>query len=210
MTTPALTEKQLSFFRILLELRRKLGTPPTIRQLQAAARFTSPRSVTQFLEALERAGYIERGSGARNIRILRVDADAAERARTVEVPIVGNVAAGTPILAAENIEAAIPVAEKVARPPYTYFFLRVKGDSMNRAGIRDGSLALIRQQQTARNGDVVVALIDDEATVKRLRLAGGLAVLEPVSSNPKHKPIVVDGEFRVQGVVVTTMPDITK
>lgn len=202
-----LTSKQADFFRMLLSLRKKHGVPPTIRELCEAGGYGSPRSVTQFLEALEAAGYIRRGDGARNVRILHLPPEpAVERARTVDVPVVGTVAAGLPILAVENIEAVIPVSEKIARPPHRYFFLHVKGDSMNRAGIKHGSLALVRQQETARAGENVVALIDDDATIKRLKLAGGMVILEPVSSNPEHKPIVMDRDFRVQGVVVTTLP----
>ncbi len=206
-----LTPGQLKFFQLLRRLHATKGAPPTIRELQAAGGYGSPRSVTQFIEALEEAGYIQRGTGARNIRIRRVDSRVApERAQTVDVPIVGRVAAGWPILAVQNIETTIPVSESVARPPHRYFFLRVRGNSMDKAGIEDHSLALVRQQDTATSGQNVVALINDEATIKRLRIAGELAILEPVSSDAKHKPIVVDGEFRIQGVVVATMPDVTK
>ena len=201
-----LTSKQAEFLRLLLDLVQETGRPPTIRQLQARGRFNSPRSVTQFLEALEGAGYIERGDGARNIRVLKsAPAGALDHAHTVQVPVVGTVAAGAPLLAMQNIESYVAVSDTIARPPHKYFFLRVEGDSMNRAGIQHGSIALIRQQQAARPGENVVALIDDEATIKRLKLVDGMVILEPVSSNPKHRPIVVDREFRIQGVVVRTM-----
>ena len=206
MAQRRLTSKQAEFLRLLLDLVRETGRPPTIRQLQARGRFNSPRSVTQFLEALEGAGYIERGDGARNIRVLKsAPAGVLDHAHTVQVPVVGAVAAGLPILAMQNIESYVAVSDTIARPPHKYFFLRVEGDSMNRAGIQDGSIALIRQQQAARSGENVVALIDDEATIKRLKLVDGMVILEPVSSNPKHRPIVVDREFRIQGVVVRTM-----
>jgi repressor LexA len=177
--------------------------------MQALGGFRSPRSVTQFLDALERAGYIERTKGARNVRILR-PADGSpipDRADTVPIPLVGQVAAGRPILAAENVEAYIPVSTKLARGRWQYFLLRVRGDSMNRAGIQDGDLALVRQQSTAQPGEHVVALIDDDATVKRLRVARDAIVLEPVSSNPVHRPIVVDRDFLIQGVVVASIPE---
>lgn len=206
MAQRRLTSKQAEFLRLLLDLLRETGRPPTIRQLQARGRFNSPRSVTQFLEALEDAGYIERGDGARNIRVLKsAPAGVLDHAHTVQVPVVGAVAAGLPILAMQNIESYVAVSDTIARPPHKYFFLRVEGDSMNRAGIQDGSIALIRQQQAARPGENVVALIDDEATIKRLKLVDGMVVLEPVSSNPKHRPIIVGREFRIQGVVVRTM-----
>jgi repressor LexA len=208
MPSKPLTSSQLEFFHKLLAFRAKHGVLPTVREMQEFAGFRSPRSVTQFLDALEIAGYVRRGSGARNIRILKVHASSAQRghARTVPVPLVGTVAAGLPILANENIEASIPVSDQLAKGHHRYFLLRVSGDSMNRAGIQNGDLVLVRQQSTAYPGQLVVALIDDGATVKRLRVTPQAIVLEPVSSNERHKPIILDRDFIVQGVVVGTIP----
>lgn len=208
MPSKPLTSKQLDFFSKLLAYRGKHGVLPTVREMQEFADFRSPRSVTQFLDALEDAGFIKRGEGARNIRITKIPAGPVTRgrARTVPVPLVGTVAAGLPILATENIESTILVSDQLARGHHRYFLLRVSGDSMNRAGIQNGDLVLVRQQSTADPGQNVVALIDDEATVKRLRVAPQAIVLEPVSSNPKHKPIILDRDFAVQGVVVGTIP----
>src|SRR5262245_2514788 len=150
--------------------------------MQALGGFRSPRSVGQFLEVLEAAGYIERGRGARNTRVLRRPPSALQdHADTVLVPAVRRVAAGRPILAAENVEGHIAVSTRLARRAAGHFLLRVRGDSMNRAGIQDGDLVLVRQQQTADPGQVVVALIDEDATVKRLRRGLDAVVLEPVS-----------------------------
>ena len=208
MPSKSLTSGQLEFFQKLLAYRTKHGVLPTVREMQEFAKFRSPRSVTQFLDALEAAGYVKRGSGARNVRILRVHASSAHRghARTLLVPLVGTVAAGLPILATENIEAMIPVSDQLAKGHHRYFLLRVSGDSMNRAGIQNDDLVLVRQQSTAQPGQSVVALIDDEATVKKLRVTPHAIVLEPVSSNEKHKPIILDREFTIQGVVVGTIP----
>jgi len=207
-----LTPAQLKFFENLLKLRRELGVPPTVRELQKFCNFASPRSVLQFLDVLEGQGLIERGGGARNIRILRVPDPVTDRSRavTVPVPIVGTVAAGLPILAEENIEGYIPVSTGLATPPNRYFLLRVSGDSMNRAGIQDGGLVLVRQQPSADVGNRVVALINDEATVKRLASRGDVVVLEPESDNPAHKPIILDENFQVQGVVVTTIEKLER
>jgi repressor LexA len=208
MPTKHLTAGQLAFFKKLLAFRGKRGVPPTVREMQEFAGFRSPRSVTQFLEALEKAGYVRRGEGARNIRILKTH-DSSPRqghARTVPVPLVGTVAAGLPILATENIEATIPVSDQLAKGHHRYFLLRVSGDSMNLAGIQNGDLVLVRQQATAQPGQNVVALIDDEATVKRLRVTPHAVVLEPVSTNSKYQPIIVDRDFTIQGVVVGTIP----
>jgi len=126
--------------------------------------------------------------------------------RTINVPVVGKVSCGMPVLAEENIEDTIPVSKKLAYPPYNYFLLRAKGDSMNRAGINDGDMVLIRQQNSARNGDRVVALIDDEATIKEFSASGNTVVLRPRSTNNEHKPIILTRDFVIQGVVVSTIP----
>jgi SOS regulatory protein LexA len=128
--------------------------------------------------------------------------------QTVEVPVVGRAACGMPMLAEENIEQMIPVSKKIATPPYKYYMLRAKGDSMNQAGINDNDLVLVRQQSTARHGDVVVALIDDEATIKEYNTTGSAVVLKPNSTNPAHRPIILMRDFMVQGVVVTTIAGI--
>jgi repressor LexA len=128
--------------------------------------------------------------------------------QTVQVPVVGRAACGTPMLAEENIEEMIPVSKKIAAPPYRYYMLRAKGDSMNQAGINDGDLVLVRQQSTARHGDTVVALIDDEATIKEYTTTGSAVVLKPHSDNTAHKPIILTRDFMVQGVVVTTIAGI--
>lgn len=203
-----LTPKQLLFLERLVEYQAREGVPPSVREMQALGGFRSPRSVAQFLDALQQAGYIERAAGARNVRILKRPPGAApsDRADTVLVPLVGRVAAGQPILAAENVEDYIPVSTSLARGRWNYFILRVQGDSMDRAGIQHGDLVLVRQQDTAEPGDKVVALIDDNATVKRLRIGRDAILLEPLSTNPVHRPIVVGPEFRVQGVVVAAIP----
>ncbi len=203
-----LTEKQLRFLEHLVAFRRREGVTPTIRQLQEYMGFRSPRSVAQFLDVLEEAGFIARAAGARNIRILRVPSAAGipDRADTVLVPVVGRVAAGVPILAVENIEERVSVSTRLARGAHTYFLLRVRGDSMDRAGIQDGDLVLVRQQASADAGDKVVALIDDEATVKILRPTPDAIVLEPRSTNRLNKAIVLNRDFEIQGVVVASIP----
>jgi repressor LexA len=127
-------------------------------------------------------------------------------AQTVKVPLLGEVACGLPIFAKENIEAFIPVSDKLIKSSYRYFILRASGDSMNDADINDGDLVLIRQQQIAQNGDKVVALIDDEATIKEFHNNGNMIVLKPRSKNSKHQPIVLTSDFRIQGIVETVIP----
>mgnify|MGYP001559848597 FL=1 len=203
-----LTQKQEEFFNILADYIRREKIPPTNREILKMMGLKSPRSVAQYLDALEEGGYIKRGKGARNIKILKSPYDTNNSSKTVKVSILGYVPCGAPFLAEENIEKTVAVSEKIAKPPYKYFMLRVVGDSMNKAGINDGDLVLVRQQLTANSGDAVVALIDDEATIKELRLHKDHITLEPNSTNSVHCPIVLERDFRIQGVVVRSMPEL--
>lgn len=207
MKSKPLTQKQTQFFELLLNHKREHGIPPSIRELQEKGGYASPRSVLLYLEALEDAGYIKRSAGARQIQILKIpNGGSTDQTATVQVPVIGRVAAGLPILAEENWVDEYPVSTRLARPPQKYFILKVIGDSMNRAGINDGDFALVRQQSYASPGDKVVALINGEATIKFLRPRGEIVALEPASSNPEHKPILVDRDFRIQGIVVAAFP----
>lgn len=127
-------------------------------------------------------------------------------AKTVKIPVLGNVSCGSPIFAEENIETYIPVSDRFIKTSYSYFILRASGDSMDDAGINDGDLVLIRQQQTAYNGDMVVALIDNEATIKEFHHKGNMIVLKPKSKNSIHQPIILSEDFRIQGVVESVIP----
>lgn len=140
------------------------------------------------------------------VRKPKAETTNSSNAQTVKVPLLGNVACGLPIFAEENIEAFIPVSDKLIKSSYRYFILRASGDSMNDAGIDDGDLVLIRQQQFAQNGDKVLALIDDEATIKEFHNNGNMIVLKPRSKNSKHQPIVLTSDFRIQGIVETVIP----
>ena len=203
-----LTQKQEEFFNILRDYIRREKIPPTNREMLKIMGLKSPRSVTQYLDALEEGGYIQHGKGARNIKIIKSPYDNSDSVKTIKVPILGYIPCGTPFLAEENIESCVAISEKIAKPPHKHFILRAVGDSMNKAGINDGDLVLIRQQITANNGDIVVALIDDEATIKQLRLHKDYIMLEPKSTNADHCPIVLERDFRIQGVVVRSMPEL--
>ncbi len=182
---------------------RREKRPPTVRELQKIMGLKSPRGVSQYLEALEEADYIKRGKGARNIQILKsIPSAEIGRGETVEVPIIGDIACGVPLLAEEAIEDYRSVSIKLAKPPYHYFILRAKGNSMDKAGINDGDMVLIRQQPAAENGQNIVALINDEATIKRLNKFKNHISLEPVSSDKKNKHIILEHDFQIQGVVL--------
>lgn len=193
--------------RIIRNQIVKEGQAPSVRELAKALGYQSPRSAALILERLTAAGYIARRSDGQ-LQLLKSPASALDHARTVEVPLVGRAPCGAPLLATENVEATISISEQLARPPHRYFMLRAQGDSMNQAGIQDGSLVLVRQQPTAEAGQVVVALIDDEATIKEFRPNTGLIALMPRSSNPAHKPILLTQDFIIQGVVIASLPDL--
>ena len=199
-----MTDKQQRFLNELIHYIEREKRPPTTRDLQEIMQFKSPRSVGQCLDSLERDGFISRTSGSRNIKILRRPEDIENR-KTVRIPVVGKVACGAPLLAEENIEDHIDVSEKIARKPYHYFILKAKGDSMDKAGIKNGDMVLVRQQPAAQDGEVVVALIDDGATIKQLRILKDHVKLESHSSNANHKPIILERDFQIQGVVMKTL-----
>jgi repressor LexA len=182
------------------------GKVPTVRELMNLMAYKSPRSAMLLLEELEEKGFLERKKEG-GYRLLK-DLEENSMARTVKVPLVGTVACGVPMLAEENIEAWIPVSVSLARPGGKYFLLRAQGDSMNEAGVEDGDLILVKQQQVADNGQKIVALVDDEATVKEFQRKGEVVALIPRSSNKKHKPVILDRNFQIQGIVITTIPNI--
>lgn len=185
-------------------LLMQLGRFPSVRELMDSMDYKSPRSATLLLLELEQNGFLEKRHDG-SYKLLK-DLEADINSRTVNVPLVGSVACGAPLLAAENIEAMIPVSINLAKPGSTYFLLKAKGDSMDQAGIAEGDLILIKQQPAAENGQRVVALIDDEATVKEFHRVGNVIKLIPKSSNPKHQPIIMTGDFRIQGIVIEAIP----
>ena len=186
------------------------GAAPSVRELAAELEFSSPRSAAVIIDRLIERGYLARRETDRTLRLLRMPPDSRDRESTVLIPLVGRAPCGAPLLAEENIEAMIPVSTRLARPGQRYFLLHAVGNSMTEAGINDGALVLVRQQPTAENGNVVVALVDDEATIKELRRSADAVALVPRSKNARHKAIVLRRDFQVQGVVVATLPDIAE
>jgi repressor LexA len=182
------------------------GRAPSVRDLMIALGYKSPRSASLIINDLIEKGFLKRRSNGTMQFVKDLEPDFSH-ARTVKVPLVGTVACGSPIFAEENIDGMIPVSVDIARPGSKYFFLRALGDSMNEAGINEGDLVLVRQQPVAEDGDIVVALIDDEATVKELRRTKDALILKPKSSNKKHQPIILTDNFQIQGVVVTAVPN---
>jgi len=208
---PAKDDLSVNELRAIRLIRSAIhqGRAPTVRELAAGLGYRSPRSASDILESLQARGIVRRGVNGK-LRLTKDPEEDRFRARTVNVPLVGTVAAGNPILAEENIQAMIPVSVSLAKPPHRYFLVRVTGNSMNKAGIHDGDLVLVRQQNSANDGEKVIALIDDEATVKVLRRSPDAVLLVPQSTDPKYKPIVLNQDFQVQGVVQATLPDPDK
>lgn len=202
-----LTQKQADAVRCIRNWLMHKGKTPSVRELMTALGYKSPRSAALIIEELIQKGILKKRSNGELQLIKDIDADSVH-ARTVDIPLVGMVTCGVPILAQENIEGYIPVSVSLAKPGFKYFLLRAKGDSMNKAGIDDGDLILVRQQSSAKNGDIVVALIDEEATVKEFQRRKGCVVLMPRSNNKNHKPIILTKNFQVQGVAVTTIPKL--
>lgn len=179
---------------------------PTIKELQRLLKVGSTRTVMRYLTWLESEGDIERVSGARGIRLRR--APSAKSLATQAVPIVGVAPAGPLMTAEQNTDGWVRLPQSLMRPTAgTFYLLQVRGNSMNKAlvkgaRIENGDLILVRQQLTANSRDIVVALIDGEATIKRLVRAGSHWLLKPESTESKHQPIFIEAGFRVQGIVV--------
>jgi len=209
MSKKPLNSKALQALRHIRNQIARHGRAPSVRELRDLLGYKSPRSAALIIERLEEHGFVRRRLDGQLQLLKQVGEDLAH-ARTVPVPLVGSVPCGAPLLAEENITAVIPVASTLARPPHRYFLLRASGDSMNLAGIHDGDLVLVRQQSTADSGQNVVALIDDEATLKEFRRKPDLVALMPRSKNKDHKPILLSDDFQVQGVVVATIPNLEK
>jgi repressor LexA len=180
---------------------------PSLRTIAAAMGYGSPRSAQLMVERLRKEGFIGTENG-RPILLESLHTDPAEQ--TVEVPLVGNVACGGPWLAEQHVEGYAKLSTKIAKLGHEYFLLRARGDSMNLAGIRDGDVVLVRKQPTANPGERIVALIDQEATIKHFYLEDGFVVLSPNSSDKSYRSIVLSDDFIIQGVVIQTIPDVFK
>ncbi|MFA6807998.1 MAG: transcriptional repressor LexA [Eubacteriales bacterium] len=180
--TSELTNRQSQILDIIKNKIATNGYPPSVREIGEAVGLTSSSTVHNHLTSLEQKGYIRRDpTKPRAIEILNSFSDVNTR-RIVNVPIVGQVTAGEPILAVENIEDYFPVPADMVKND-TVFMLNVKGESMIEAGILDGDLIIVRQQNSANNGDIIVALLDEKATVKRFFKEKDIIRLQPENSS---------------------------
>jgi repressor LexA len=197
-----LTDRQAEILRLVRELTEVSGYPPTRAEIAEKMGFRSVNAAEQHLRALEKKGAIEISSGAsRGIRVR--DGRGAQRAgKLLELPVVGRVAAGAPILAEENVQARYQVDPNLFTPRADYL-LRVRGMSMRDAGILEGDLLAVHKTEDARSGQIVVARLGDEVTVKRLRRRGNSVQLE--AENPEFAPIEVDlrrEPMAIEGIAV--------
>ena len=188
---PELTHMQQKIYNYIAACVQKQGYPPSVREIGDAVGLRSPSTVHFHLKHLEEAGVITKGAGKG--RALALTEPPVPKN---QVPVLGNVAAGNPILAEECIEDYLPF--DAGGRDEEYFALRVRGESMLNAGILPGDLVVVHRQSSARHGDIVVALLEDEATVKRLSLRNGQVWLMP--ENDEYSPI--DGTYaRILGKV---------
>jgi repressor LexA len=206
LDTSRLTTRQRDVLTVIRDWAVKYGYSPSTREIADAVGLASTSTVSRHLRMLEDLGFLRRGrtvSRPVDVRMfLGIDDQARQDSSTVRIPLVGSIAAGTPILAEEMSEETLTVSRELVGRGGTLFCLRVRGDSMIDAAICDGDVVVVRQQPDAGNGDIVAAMIDEEATVKVYRRRGGHVLLEP--RNPAYEPI--DGDRAVVlGKVVSVL-----
>ena len=192
-----LTHKQKLALSAISDYIQKYGISPTLNELRKILKLKAISSVQRHLQALKKKGYLTTEKHkSRGIR------PQIENGETVNIPLVGNVACGTPFLAEENIEAYVPVdRKKIKGETSNYFFLRAVGDSMDLAGIDNGDFVLVKKTNYAEPGSRIIALIGNEATIKKYTIEKGAIKLMPESSNPKNKPLYFFEDIIIQGTV---------
>ena len=194
----SLTFKQKQVLTKIIDLTQKLGHEPTLEQVRSELNYKNTSSVQRHTDSLKKLGYL---SKSRTLSL-------SDNDQTVQVPLVGNIACGTPFLAIENIEAYIPYnLSNLKGSDDDYFFLRGNGDSMNNTNINgkqvnDGDFVLIKKQSIANRNDRVVALVGDNATLKKLDFDNDFPVLKPESTNPINKKIIIVDDLLIQGVAI--------
>ena len=194
---PTLTARQKEIYDFLLKSIREKGFAPSIHEIGRQFKITSTNGVSDHLKALEKKGYVRR-VGKRALEVVNAFGNSALTA-TRDIPVLGRVPAGKPLLSEENIEGLIAIPEDMASEKT--FALQVRGDSMIGAGIMDGDRVIVKQQATANNGDIVCAVIEGEATLKRFFKKDGTITLK--AENENYAPIKLSaGEFRIAGRVI--------
>ncbi len=194
-----LTQRQKELLDFLKEEVRSKGLPPTISEMARALRVKSKNSIAKLLSSLGEQRLIKRDGSARGIRVFDEFGNEI-RAGVWAVPILGSIPAGSPVVVEEHVEEWINLPNALLRGRKDVFLLQVRGDSMIGAGILEGDLVIVRPTRDIRSGDIVVALLHDEATVKRFIEIRGRRYLKP--ENPKYGNIYPEDEWTIQGKVV--------
>lgn len=201
-----LTEKQKQVLQIISDYTMEFAYPPTLQELANRLGVRSINSVVKHIQALEKKGFIEKDSAsARGLRVVHTQVVDTNVESDTGIPLIGRVAAGRPILAEQHIESRITVPQHLIRPGRQYYALRVRGDSMIEAGIHNQDVVVVEYQQTAHPEDIIVALIDEEATVKRLKKSGQQFYLK--AENPDYSDIYPSADWSIQGKVVGLVRD---
>ena len=206
-----LTLRQEEVLAFIKSHINKIGFPPTILEIQKEFSFKSPNAVQEHLKALVRKGYLRRNPNQwRGLEVVGYHNHKKEIAQpsTVAVPLVGRIAAGLPILAEENIEGMISVDRSLVHRDTSLFALHVHGDSMIKAGIHDGDIVIAQQQSVAEDGEIIIALLGDEATVKRFYRKKKAIFLQPENDVSPSIKITNGTDFRILGKVVASLRKI--
>lgn len=208
MKQSVLTKRQAEILSFIKTHIQYSGFPPTISEIQGQFSFKSPNAVQEHLKALVRKGQIRRNPNQwRGLELIVSNKNRDESAHysTVSVPLIGRVTAGLPVLAEENFEGTIAVDRSLVGRTTRLFALHVRGDSMIKAGIYDGDIAIAQQQSAADHGDIIIALLGDESTVKRFYRKSKVIMLQP--ENDVMQPIRVSegGDFKILGKVIATL-----
>ncbi|MCD6109779.1 transcriptional repressor LexA [bacterium] len=193
-----LTPKQDAVLKYIEKYQLKHGASPTIREMRERFHVNSDNSILKHLKALEEKGYIKKDDTPRGIKIL----DSVKRrleSESVKLPLLGFVPAGGPILTEEYIDSWYDVGPDIAKKQEGFFLLKVIGDSMINAGIFEGDIVVVDSEKTPRNGNIVVALVDNQNTVKRYSVSDGVKYLK--AENPEYSDIYPEHELIIQGTV---------
>jgi repressor LexA len=208
MKQSVLTKRQAEILSFIKTHIRYSGFPPTISEIQGQFSFRSPNAVQEHLKALVRKGQIRRTPNqwrGLELTVSNKNRDEVPQYSTVSVPLIGRVTAGLPVLAEENFEGTISVDRSLVGRATRLFALHVRGDSMIEAGIYDGDIAIAQQQSVADHGDIVIALLGDEATVKRFYRKKKVIILQPENDTITPIKISEGSDFKILGRVIATL-----
>lgn len=194
-----ITDRQKELLKFIVKQIREHNLPPSVSEMATFLKVKSKNAVAKLLDSLEDQGYIETDGRARGIRVLDSLGEMLEKGM-VRVPLLGRIQAGSPHMAEEHVEEWVNLPQTLIKGRRDVFLLKVRGDSMINAGIYEGDLVIVRPTKEAKNNDIVVALLHDEATVKRFIQIKNRAYLK--AENPEYKNIYPKEEWMIQGKVV--------